>query len=198
MFCAGQGVNHQTGFFALTLHSVSHSSSRSLRIRLENLPVFSKLTGCQIVYGIEDYKCHSNICLITMHDRGKIRYITQVGTGNYNEKTNTMYTDLSVMTASDAIGEDATMFFRNMLVNNLAGDYRELLVAPSSIKPALCAMIDEQIAKGADGYICIKVNSVTERKIIDKLAQASQAGVEGQRLMFSLAILINSLAANGR
>lgn len=146
--------------------------------------------GCQVIYGVEDYKCHSKICLITMHSKGKMNYITQIGTGNYNEKTNTMYTDLSIMTASDAIGEDGTLFFRNMLVNNLAGDYKELLVAPLGIKSKICALIDREIAKGSDGYICIKSNSVTERDIIDKLAEASQAGVEIQLIIRGICCIL--------
>lgn len=139
--------------------------------------------GCQVVYGIEDYKCHSKICLITMRGKNGVSYITQIGTGNYNEKTCTMYTDLCLMTASKAIGEDGTAFFRNMLVNNLSGEYRELLVAPSGIKSALCRLIDEEIAKGEAGYICIKSNAVTERDIIDKLSAASRAGVEVQLII---------------
>lgn len=134
--------------------------------------------GCKVIYGIENNKCHSKICLITLRDKGKYRYITQIGTGNYNEKTNAMYTDLSMMTAHDAIGADATAFFRNMLTGTLDGEYNELLVAPYGIRTKLCALIDEEIAKGKDGYICIKVNSVTEREIIDKLTEASRAGVE--------------------
>lgn len=82
--------------------------------------------GCQVIYGIEDFKCHSKICLITMRNKGKMSYITQMGTGNYNEKTNAMYTDLSIMTASEAIGKDGTAFFQNMLVNNLEGEYDQL------------------------------------------------------------------------
>lgn len=134
--------------------------------------------GCKVIYGIENYKCHSKICLITLREKGKYRYITQIGTGNYNEKTNAMYTDLSMITARDEIGADATTFFRNMLIGNLDGEYNELLVAPKGLRARLCALIDDEIAKGKDGYICIKVNSVTEREVIDKLAEASKAGVE--------------------
>jgi len=159
-----------------------------LRARFDeaNNVTWSKLledSGCQVVYGIEDFKCHSKICLITMRNKGKMSYLTQIGTGNYNEKTNAMYTDLSVMTASGAIGEDATAFFQNMLVNNLTGDYGQLLVAPRGIKNAVCSLIDEQIAKGADGYICIKANSITEREVIDKLMEASRAGVDIQLII---------------
>jgi polyphosphate kinase len=146
--------------------------------------------GCQVIYGIENFKCHSKICLITMRNKGKLSYITQIGTGNYNEKTNVMYTDLSLMTASDAIGRDGTAFFQNMLVNNLDGVYEQLLVAPNGIKRAICAHIDEEIAKGSSGYICIKANSVTEREVIDKLKEASQAGVEIQLIIRGICCIL--------
>ena len=87
-------------------------------------------SGCQVIYGTEGFKCHSKICLITLRNHNKTSYLTQIGTGNYNEKTNAMYTDLSLMTANAAIGEDAAAFFRNMLVNKLDGTYRELCVSP--------------------------------------------------------------------
>ncbi len=147
----------------------------------ENNLAWSKMleeSGCQVIYGIEKYKCHSKICLITLKNRNKTSYITQIGTGNYNEKTNTMYTDLSLMTSNQEIGEDASAFFRNMLVNKLDGEYKHLCVSPYGIKDMLIRNIDEQIILGKDGYICIKANSITEREVIDKLAQASSAGVE--------------------
>lgn len=140
-------------------------------------------SGCQVIYGTEGFKCHSKICLITMRSRSKTSYITQIGTGNYNEKTNAMYTDLSLMTANPAIGEDAAAFFRNMLVNKLDGSYQQLCVSPFGIKSMLLQGMDRQIALGSDGYICIKANSVTEREVIDKLAEASLAGVEIQLII---------------
>lgn len=146
--------------------------------------------GCQVVYGVEDFKCHSKLCLITMREKGRLRYITQVGTGNYNEKTNAMYTDLSLMTASEQIGRDAAAFFRNMLVNNLAGEYKRMLVAPTGIKPALLALIDEQAALGSEGYICVKANAVTEREVIDRLMEASRAGVEIQLIIRGICCIL--------
>ena len=134
--------------------------------------------GCQIIYGIEDYKCHSKICQITLRSKGKLHYITQIGTGNYNEKTNTMYTDLSLMTGSRSIGEDATTFFQNLLVNNLQGEYRQLLVSPGGIERAVCSLIDEEIKKGKDGYVCAKINALTDCDMIEKFVEASQAGVQ--------------------
>ncbi len=134
--------------------------------------------GCQVEYGVENFKCHSKICLITLKSKGRISHITQIGTGNYNEKTNTMYTDLSLMTASEDIGNDGEIFFKNMLINNLEGEYKELLVAPYGIKSNILKLIDDEIAKGKDGYIFVKANSITEKEVIDKLREASQAGVD--------------------
>lgn len=137
--------------------------------------------GCTIIYGFEGYKVHSKILLITKHVDGEIQYISQIGTGNYNEKTSKLYTDLSLITANRDIGMDAQKFFTNMLIGNLEGDYKKLLVAPHSLKPKLIQLIDREIERaktGEGGKIWIKSNSVTERDIIDKLAEASQAGVE--------------------
>ena len=147
-------------------------------------------SGCQVIYGTEGFKCHSKICLITMRSRSKTSYITQIGTGNYNEKTNAMYTDLSLMTADPAIGEDAAAFFRNMLVNKLDGEYQQLCVSPFGIKSMLLQGMDRQIALGSAGYICIKANSVTEREVIDKLAEASLAGVEIQLIIRGICCIL--------
>ena len=136
--------------------------------------------GCTILYGFEGYKVHSKICLITRREKGHIQYITQIGTGNYNEKTAKLYTDFCLMTASPAIGADGAAFFQNMATSNLNGEYHHLLVAPHSLKNRLLAMMDGEIAKARQGKparIFVKVNSVTDRELIDKLAEASQAGV---------------------
>ena len=136
--------------------------------------------GCTILYGFEHYKVHSKICLITRREKGRIQHITQIGTGNYNEKTARLYTDFCLMTASPAIGADAAAFFQNMSTSNLEGEYQQLLVAPHSLKSRLLELMDGEIEKarrGEKARIFIKVNSVTDRQLIDKLAQASQAGV---------------------
>ena len=159
----------------------------------ENNLTWSKMleeSGCQVIYGTEGFKCHSKICLITLRSHNKTGYITQVGTGNYNEKTNAMYTDLSFMTADHAIGEDAAAFFRNMLVNKLDGEYKQLCVSPFGIKTMLLHHIDRQIEQGKNGYICIKANSVTEREVIDKLAEASHAGVEVQLIIRGICCIL--------
>ena len=153
-------------------------------------------SGCQVIYGTEGFKCHSKICLITLRSHNKTSYLTQIGTGNYNEKTNAMYTDLSLMTASPAIGEDASAFFRNMLVNKLDGVYQKLCVSPFGIKDMLLRQIDRQIALGKDGYVCIKANSVTEREVIDKLAEASQAGVEVQLIIRGICCILPGISGD--
>lgn len=134
--------------------------------------------GCRVIYGFEGYKVHSKICLITYRNRNDIQYVTQIGTGNYNEKTATMYTDLSLITGNREIGEDAASFFKNMSISNLDGIYRHLIVSPTSLKPKVLALMDEEIAKGPAGRIIMKMNSVTDVDFIEKVCEASQAGVK--------------------
>ncbi len=134
--------------------------------------------GCRVIYGFEDYKVHSKICLITYRNRSEIQYITQIGTGNYNEKTAGMYTDLSLMTANPAIGHDASEFFKNMAISNLDGVYDHLIVSPTSLKQTVLKMMDEEIAKGSSGRIVMKMNSVTDTDYIEKVSEASRAGVK--------------------
>lgn len=134
--------------------------------------------GCTVIYGVEDYKVHSKVCLLTMRDKGGIHYITQIGTGNYNEKTAKQYTDLSLITTDPEIGSDAAEFFKNMAISNLHGVYHKLLVSPNSLKSAVIDLINGEIAKGAEGRIILKLNSVTDLDIIEKLKEASCAGVE--------------------
>lgn len=134
--------------------------------------------GCRVIYGFEGYKVHSKICLITIRNRNEIQYITQIGTGNYNEKTAKMYTDLSLMTANPKIGEDAAVFFKNMSISNLDGVYEHLIVAPISLKAKVLYLIDEEIRKGRGGRILMKMNSVTDIDFIHKIAEASKAGVK--------------------
>ena len=147
-------------------------------------------SGCQVIYGVDGYKCHSKICLITLRQGEKLRYISQLGTGNYNEKTNTMYTDLSLMTADPQIGLDGTVFFQNMLLGNLSGTYEKLLVAPHGIRSRLLELIDREIEKGEKGYVCIKANAMTERRVIDKLKEASCAGVRVDLILRSICCLL--------
>lgn len=136
--------------------------------------------GCKVIYGIEGYKVHSKVCLITKKNSRGIYYITQIGTGNYNESTSKIYTDLSLLTASKAIGRDATKFFHNISVFHLDGEYDHLLVAPTSLKNNIIKYIHREKMK-AESFqpsgIFMKMNSLTDRQIIDALAEASCAGV---------------------
>ena len=151
--------------------------------------------GCRVIYGVEAYKCHSKICLITLRRGDKLSYVTQIGTGNYNERTNEQYTDLSLMTAREDIGLDGAAFFQNMLVGNLEGTYRRLLAAPAGIKETLLSLIDEEIAKGPEGYICIKANAMTEGEVMERLVRASQAGVQVQLILRGICCLRPGIAA---
>ena len=146
--------------------------------------------GCKIIYGFEDYKVHSKICLIPRRERGAVRHITQVGTGNYNEKTAKQYTDVSLITADERIGQDAGAFFNNMALGNLSGRYSRLFVAPTSLKNNILALMDEQIAKGKDGYILLKFNSLTDIDVIAKLREASCAGVTVEMIVRGICCLL--------
>ena len=136
--------------------------------------------GCNVIYGFRDYKVHSKICCITRQTESGIQHITQLGTGNYNEKTAKLYTDLSFITTNEAFGRDAVEFFKNMQLENTSDNYEVLRVAPLQIKPALLENIDREIEKARQGLPCgifMKANSVTDKDVIEKLAEASQAGV---------------------
>ena len=146
--------------------------------------------GCKIIYGFEEYKVHSKICLITRRERGGVRYITQVGTGNYNEKTARQYTDVSLVTSSESIGMDAAQFFNNMAMSNLNGRYNRLLVAPTSLKNNILSLMDGEIAKGNDGYILLKFNSLTDIDMIEKLHEASCAGVTVEMIIRGICCLL--------
>ena len=146
--------------------------------------------GCKIIYGFEDYKVHSKICLITRNDHGVMRHITQIGTGNFNEKTARQYTDVMLVTASESIGADAVDFFKNMALGNLDGRYKRLLVAPNGLKNPILELIDEQIRLGQDGYILLKFNSLTDIDIIRRLSEASQAGVKVDMIIRGICCLL--------
>lgn len=158
-----------------------------LRARFDednNILWSSKLedAGCKILYGFDHYKTHSKVCLITRVDeKGNVSYVTQVATGNYNEKTAKLYTDFSLMTANEAIGYDAKDLFDNIMLGNLEGEYKNLLVSPKSMQEGLDKLINEQIQRqreSNDGYIRLKLNSISDRKLIDKLSEASNEGVK--------------------
>jgi len=149
--------------------------------------------GCRVIYGLVGYKVHSKICLITRRESGKIQYITQISTGNYNEKTAKLYTDLSLITSNQEIGHDSAVFFGNMLLGNLKGEYRHLWVAPNSYKTNVLRCIENERRKaldGGSGCIIIKCNSLTDKEIIEKLAEASCAGVEISMIIRGISCLI--------
>lgn len=135
-------------------------------------------SGCKVMYGFDEFKVHSKLCLITENINGEVSYITQIGTGNYNETTVNIYTDYSLITANKEIGYDAAMFFQNMSLANLDYKYDRFLVSPYYMRDELIAYIDDEIKKKEKGYIFLKLNSITDLKLINKLVEASQAGVK--------------------
>ena len=150
-------------------------------------------SGVHILYGFEDYKVHSKICCVTKKHDNKIKYYTQIGTGNYNEKTAKHYTDYSYFTSNDEIGYDANEFFNNLSLSNLRGHYHKFLVAPTTIRSGIIDLIDKEIAKAKNNQpaeIVMKMNSITDRKIIDKLAEASQNGVQIQMIIRGICCIL--------
>ena len=154
--------------------------------RLEN-------AGCQVIYGLDGYKVHSKLCLITRKTDKQFECITQIGTGNYNEKTSRLYTDLSLMTANTDIGIEAAKVFRALAKGEVVEDMQHLLVAPHCLQNRVLDMMDEEIEhakKGEPAYIGIKMNSLTDKKIIDKLIEASCAGVKIEMIIRGICCLV--------
>ena len=136
--------------------------------------------GCTVIYGTEGFKCHSKICQITYHDHRQAKRITCLGTGNFNEKTARLYSDFMLLTAHEGIGDDGNAFFRNLSLGNLYGTYQHLGVAPSSLKPLVMRGLDREIdraRRGEPAQVFMKMNSLTDRDVIDKISEACQAGV---------------------
>ena len=153
--------------------------------------------GCQIIYGLEGYKVHSKLCLITKKGANGIEYITQIGTGNYNEKTARLYTDLSLMTAGEQIGMDAARVFQALTKGETVEESDHLLVAPKCLQSRIIDMIEEEIRKkknGGEAYIGLKLNSLTDKRIIDKLVEASCAGVRIDMIIRGICCLIPGVA----
>lgn len=137
--------------------------------------------GCTVIYGSEGFKCHSKICQVTYHDQAGVRRITCLGTGNFNEKTARLYSDFMLMTADPGIADDGNTFFRNLSLGNLRGTYHHLGVAPASLKPLVMRGIDREIGRAradAPARIFLKMNSLTDRDVIDKISEACEAGVK--------------------
>ena len=146
--------------------------------------------GCTIIYGMENYKVHSKIISIVLQNGEDVRYITHLGTGNYNESTSKQYTDLNIITSDQQIGEDGAAFFRNISICNTEYRYNKLLVAPETLKSGLVECMDREIAKGEDGYILAKMNSLTDKVIIDKLREASCAGVKVELIIRGICCIL--------
>lgn len=150
--------------------------------------------GCQVIYGLDGYKVHSKMCLIIRkNESGCAEYYTQIGTGNYNEKTSRLYTDLSLMTYEQRIGQEASAVFQALAKGETIEETHDLLVAPKCLQNKVMEMIDEEIEhakNGEEAYIGIKINSLTDKKIIDKLVEASQAGVQIDLIVRGICCLI--------
>lgn len=149
--------------------------------------------GCRVIYGLDGYKVHSKLCLVTKKSEGQVEYYTQIGTGNYNEKTARLYTDLSFMTANVEIGLEAAKVFQALSMEETVDNVQHLLVAPRCLQNKVLSMIDEEIAcakEEKEAYIGLKMNSLTDKKIIDKLIEASQAGVKIDMVIRGICCLI--------
>ena len=148
--------------------------------------------GCTVIYGSEGFKCHSKICQVTYHDQSGISRITCLGTGNFNEKTARLYSDFMLLTANPGIAEDGNVFFRNLSLGNLRGQYKYLGVAPISLKPLVMRGIDREIGRarrGEPARIFLKMNSLTDRDVIDKISEACEASVEVQMTIRGIACI---------
>lgn len=153
--------------------------------------------GCRIIYGLGNYKVHSKLCLITRRIGDSLEYITQIGTGNYNEKTSTLYTDFSLITANQDIGREAAEVFRTLLLGETVEKTEHLLVAPNCLQNRILEMMDDEIAKAKKkkpAYIGIKINSLTDKPIIEKLIEASRAGVKIELIVRGICCLIPGIA----
>ena len=149
--------------------------------------------GCRVIYGPENLKVHSKLLLITRKNGSKVEHITQIGTGNYNEKTSNLYTDLSLMTANEDIANEAAQVFHALSIGNLVEDTKHLLVAPKSLQNKILDMIDDEISvakAGGNAYLGFKLNSLTDKVIMDKLAEASQAGVRIDLIVRGICCLV--------
>lgn len=146
--------------------------------------------GCTVFYGLENYKVHSKIISIVLSENDKIRYITHLGTGNYNENTANLYTDLNLITSDDDIGSDAVSFFQDLATLNLQNHFKSLLVAPVFFKDKILSEIDEQIKLREKGSIICKINSLTDLEIINKLLEASRNNVKVRLIVRGICCLI--------
>lgn len=169
-----------------------------LRARFDekhNIETSRKLeeVGCRILYGLGNYKVHSKLCQITRKQKDELQYITQIGTGNYNEKTSELYTDFSLITANKELGREAAEIFQSLLLGETMKSTRHFLVAPHCLQNKVLAMMDEEIQKAKEGenaYIGAKINSLTDKTIIKKLIEASEAGVKIELIVRGICCLV--------
>lgn len=155
-----------------------------------------KEAGCTIFYGVGNYKVHSKIVSIVLNRGGEVKYITHLGTGNYNEVTSRLYTDLNVITANEEIGRDGAAFFRNLAIGNIEQDYEKLLIAPHSLKSGLMKYVDretEKAKRGEAAAIYAKMNSLTDLDMINKFVKASEAGVKINLVVRGICCLLPGL-----
>lgn len=134
--------------------------------------------GCSVIYGLPNEKVHSKLCLITRRKGDTLSYVTQIGTGNYNEVTSEMYSDLSLITADFEIGQDAAAVFDALAIGETPGPTKKLWIAPEGYKTKLISMLERERLKGSSGFVCIKVNSLNDMDIMQELIACSQAGVK--------------------
>lgn len=149
--------------------------------------------GCRIIYGLDYTKVHSKLCLITYREEGQIKYVTQIGTGNYNEKTSKLYTDLSIITANKQIGMEAAYVFTRLCMGEFVDETNYLLVAPKCMKRKILNYMDKEIEiarAGGKAYVGAKINSLTDKEIIDKLIECSRAGVRVEMIVRGICCLI--------
>lgn len=149
--------------------------------------------GCRIIYGLDYTKVHSKLCLITYREEGQIKYVTQIGTGNYNEKTSKLYTDLSIITANKQIGMEAAYVFTRLCMGEFVDETNYLLVAPKCMKSKILNYMDKEIEiarNGGKAYVGAKINSLTDKEIIDKLIECSKAGVRVEMIVRGICCLI--------
>ena len=146
--------------------------------------------GVNVMYGIENYKVHSKVCLISYRDQGQTKYITHIGTGNYNESTSKLYQDFNLITAHHGIGTDASNFFNNLQINKIDNQYDYLIQAPSTLRQKIIELIDREISKGPEGYLRLKCNSVTDMGLMEKISEASNAGVKVDMIVRGICCLV--------
>lgn len=152
--------------------------------------------GCRVLYGLDGRKVHGKLCLVTARRKGRICYLTQIGTGNYNERTAAQYTDLSCITSREEIGEEVSRIFNHLCLGQAPADCRQLLAAPCGLQERLLALIAEQEQAAREGraaYIGMKMNALSDKRIICALMQAAGAGVPVELIVRGSSCLVGGI-----